>query len=145
MTTPTPAQQLPPPPQQAQHARRCAALHAAISAGVFDPGTTTTRSGEAGGEGEGSGAASAIFLDEELLHATVAHLAGEAGYPATALHTFAVKANPTGRLLEALRDRGMGAEVGICVGMGPGNRTAPLPPTQHGAAQRAQRHWGLAQ
>ena len=52
-----------------------------------------------------------ILMDLGWLEATMAHLQHEAGYPATALHTVAVKANPVGRVLQRFKQQGFGAEV----------------------------------
>lgn len=52
-----------------------------------------------------------MFMDLDMLSATIHHVQHVAGYPATALHTVAVKVNPVGKLLQVFRDKGMGAEV----------------------------------
>ncbi|GLI68326.1 hypothetical protein VaNZ11_012721 [Volvox africanus] len=75
--------------------QRRGALAAAISAGIL---------------GKGDESATAMFMDLDLLHATIATLK-RAPFPPSTLHTFAVKANPVGRVLELMRDAGMGAEV----------------------------------
>ncbi|KXZ55727.1 hypothetical protein GPECTOR_2g1277 [Gonium pectorale] len=75
--------------------QRCAALAAAIAAGVA--GTDDTSS-------------TLMFMDLDALFATLAALQA-APFPPGSLHTFAVKANPVGRLLELMREAGMGAEV----------------------------------
>jgi hypothetical protein len=54
----------------ASHSRRCAALHAAIAAGVFSDDTP-----------------SAMFMDLDQIHSTITHIKQEAGYPASTLHT----------------------------------------------------------
>uniref|UniRef100_A0A383W8Q7 Orn/DAP/Arg decarboxylase 2 N-terminal domain-containing protein n=1 Tax=Tetradesmus obliquus TaxID=3088 RepID=A0A383W8Q7_TETOB len=78
----------------ASHSRRCAALSAAIAAGVFSDDTP-----------------SAMLMDLDQILATITHIQQEAGYPASTLHTVAVKANPVGKVLQQFRDRGMGAEA----------------------------------
>lgn len=77
------------------HSRRCQALQAAIAAGIFTDDSP-----------------SAMFMDVDSMRASIHHLQHTAGYPASALHTVAVKANPVGKVLEVFRDAGMGAEVG---------------------------------
>lgn len=89
------SQLLPDNNMHASHSRRCAGLSAAISAGVFTDETPTT-----------------MLMDLDQIDATITHVQQEAGYPESALHTVAVKANPVGKVLQVFRDRGMGAEVG---------------------------------
>eukprot|EP00775_Hariotina_reticulata_P014311 gene14311-38_t len=78
----------------ASHERRCAALTAAIAAEVFCDSHPTI-----------------MLMDLDQISATIRHIQKEAGYPATALHTVAIKANPVGKLLQVFRDLGMGAEA----------------------------------
>lgn len=110
---------------QAYHRRR-GALTSAIEAGIV---------------GRADETATAMFMDMGILHATVSALKARlpvtkyrpcpvthgripqfrylpplmisqrAPFPAGTLHTFAVKSNPVGRVLELLRDAGLGAEV----------------------------------
>jgi hypothetical protein len=47
---------------------------------------------------------------------TIETLKFDSGFPADALHTVAVKANPVGRVLRLFLERGMGAEVGTSGG-----------------------------
>ncbi|KAF8056213.1 lysA [Scenedesmus sp. PABB004] len=79
----------------AAHRRRCAALTAAL----------------AGGELDGAERHSAVLMDLDALDAAAAHVQRGAGFPSSALHTVAVKANPIGGVLAALRDAGLGAEA----------------------------------
>ncbi|KAF6260810.1 diaminopimelate decarboxylase [Scenedesmus sp. NREL 46B-D3] len=78
----------------ASHSRRCAALSAAIAAGMFSDDTP-----------------SIMLMDLDQIHATITHIQQDAGYPASTLHTVAVKANPIGKVLQQFRDRGLGAEA----------------------------------
>ncbi|KAG2434083.1 hypothetical protein HXX76_007811 [Chlamydomonas incerta] len=68
-----------------------------------------------------------MFMDLDLLAETLAALK-RAPFPPGTLHTFAIKANPVGRLLQILREAGLGAEVAslgelrqaLCCGFAPG-------------------------
>ncbi|GIL86262.1 hypothetical protein Vretifemale_14672 [Volvox reticuliferus] len=75
--------------------RRRGALSSAIAAGVL---------------GNSDESATAMFMDLDVLHGTIAALK-RAPFPPGTLHTFAIKANPVGRVLELMRDAGLGAEV----------------------------------
>ena len=75
------------------HARRCMALQSAIQQGLFTEADTL------------------MLLDIDLVHTTIRHIQAEAGYPSATLHTFAIKANPVGKVLQLFRDKGFGAEV----------------------------------
>jgi hypothetical protein len=75
------------------HGRRYQALQAAIQQNLFTEADTL------------------MLLDIDLVHTTIRHVQSEAGYPPATLHTFAVKANPVGKVLELFRDKGFGAEV----------------------------------
>lgn len=78
----------------ASHTRRCAALAAAVQQGLLTDDSP-----------------SAMLMDLDQVDSIITHVQSEAGYPATALHTVAVKANPVGRILKVFQGRGMGAEV----------------------------------
>lgn len=80
----------------ASHSRRCSALAAAVQQQLLTDDSP-----------------SLMLMDLDQIDATLTHIQSESGYPATALHTVAVKANPVGKVLEVFRDRGMGAEVGL--------------------------------
>eukprot|EP00878_Enallax_costatus_P035087 GHUV01039058.1.p1 GENE.GHUV01039058.1~~GHUV01039058.1.p1 ORF type:complete len:169 (+),score=34.24 GHUV01039058.1:428-934(+) len=78
----------------ASHSRRCAALAVAVQQGLFTDDSL-----------------SAMLMDLDQIDAVVTHIQSEAGYPASSLHTVAVKANPVGKVLQVFKDRGMGAEA----------------------------------
>jgi hypothetical protein len=90
----------------AMHARRLAALRGALDRALLGEETPAL-----------------ILMDMDWLLATMDRLQHEAGYPSTALHTVAIKANPVGRVLHRFKQQGFGAEVRI-------NARALLSPAQ---------------
>jgi hypothetical protein len=94
--------------QAAARDRRSAALRAAIAAGLVDDANDV------------DAVPVVSIMDLDLLRATCGTLRFDAGFPADALHTVAVKANPVIGVLRAFKDQGMGAEVRVRAARGGG-------------------------